>query len=256
MASRTFPARVIVLRKTKLRESDLIVTMLAEDGCQLRAVAKGALKPTGSFASRLELFSESQLLLVEGRGLDIVKEARLVNAHAPLRFDYERSVCAAPLAELLSHATQVNLPVDRLFPMTQAALEALETADGLRVPLVMAAFLLKAASLLGFRPSIAVCAECGAARSGSVQPGATASFSFTAGGYLCSDCETFQETTWVPQAMLDWADALIRSTFAQVVRMEPDEQTMRSLIRWTQEWTAAHMAPLKSLPFVLTAGII
>ena len=32
MAARTYPERVIVLRKTRLREADLILTMLAEDG--------------------------------------------------------------------------------------------------------------------------------------------------------------------------------------------------------------------------------
>ena len=254
MASRSFPARVIVLRKTKLRESDLIVTMLSEDGCQLRAVAKGALKPAGSFASRLELYSESQL--VEGRGLDIVKEARLVNAHAPLRFDYERSVCAGPVAELLSHATQVNLPVDRLFPMTQAALDALESAEGLRVPLVMVAFLLKASSLLGFRPSIAVCAECGEARASGATGAGEVAFSFDAGGYLCDECASFQQSAMVPDAVLSWADALIHSTFAQVMNMEPDAATVRALIRLAQDWAAAHVVPLKSLPFTLTSGIL
>ena len=55
MASATYTARAIVLRKTKLGESDLIVTLLAQDGSQARAVAKGARKPSSPFAARLEL---------------------------------------------------------------------------------------------------------------------------------------------------------------------------------------------------------
>ena len=50
----TYDARAIVLRKTKLGESDLIVTLLAQDGSQARAVAKGARKPARPFAARLE----------------------------------------------------------------------------------------------------------------------------------------------------------------------------------------------------------
>ena len=57
MAARTYTARAIVLRKTKLGESDLVVTLLAEDGSQVRAVAKGARKPSSPFAARLELYS-------------------------------------------------------------------------------------------------------------------------------------------------------------------------------------------------------
>ena len=37
-----YPLRALVLRKTKLGETDLILTLLAEDGRQVRAVAKGA----------------------------------------------------------------------------------------------------------------------------------------------------------------------------------------------------------------------
>ncbi len=77
MASATYTARAIVLRKTKLGESDLIVTLLAQDGSQIRAVAKGARKPSSPFAARLELYSSVDLLCSKGRSLDIVKEARI-----------------------------------------------------------------------------------------------------------------------------------------------------------------------------------
>ena len=74
MAQSTYNARVLVLRKTKLGESDLILSLLAQDGSQIRAVAKGARKPTSQFSSRLELYSQADVLLAQGRSLDIVKE--------------------------------------------------------------------------------------------------------------------------------------------------------------------------------------
>ena len=40
--SRTYRTKVLVLDKTKLKETDLILTMLDERGRQVRAVAKGA----------------------------------------------------------------------------------------------------------------------------------------------------------------------------------------------------------------------
>ena len=101
MARPTYTARVIVVRKTKLGESDLILTLLAEDGSQLRAVAKGARKPKSSFASRLELFSVADVLCAKGRSLDVVSEARLVEGNAALRGDIERISAAAPIAELV-----------------------------------------------------------------------------------------------------------------------------------------------------------
>ena len=68
----------LVLRKTKLKESDLIVTLLAEDGSLVRAVAHGARKPQSPFASRLEPCAVVDVLLARGRSLDVAKEARFV----------------------------------------------------------------------------------------------------------------------------------------------------------------------------------
>ena len=250
MASRTYRERVIVARKTRLRDADLILTLLAEDGRQVRAVAKGAQKPASSFASRLELYAEAQVLLVEGRSLDIVKEARLLDGHAPLRFDFERSMHAAPIAELLALSTQDALPVERLFPMTQAVLTCLEKAEGPRIGLVMVSYLLKAASLLGFRPSLARCAVCGAPR---VQ-GEAVVFSFADGGILCPDCAGPHPAQQLPAGVIDWASALLHSTFAQVAEFDIDPATLRALIQFAQSWVEAHLARLKSLPVLLATS--
>ncbi|WP_179184937.1 DNA repair protein RecO, partial [Collinsella vaginalis] len=55
--SRTYRETCIVLDKTKLKETDLILTLLARDGRQIRAVAKGARKPGSRLAARCELAS-------------------------------------------------------------------------------------------------------------------------------------------------------------------------------------------------------
>ena len=85
MAQPTYSLRALVLRRTKLGESDLILTLLAEDGSQQRTVAKGARRPKSSFAARTEPFCVIDALCAKGRSLDILKEARLVAAHDALR---------------------------------------------------------------------------------------------------------------------------------------------------------------------------
>ena len=73
-----YPLRALVLRKTKLGETDLILTLLSEDGRQVRAVAKGLRKPGSRFGGRLEPYSVVDLLLHTGRSLEVVTEARTV----------------------------------------------------------------------------------------------------------------------------------------------------------------------------------
>ena len=129
MASRSYSVRALVLRRTKLGESDVICTLLSCDGSQIRAVAKGARKPSSSFASRLEVYSVCDLLVCQGKTLDIVKEARLLEGNEHLRRDYALMEAASPMVEILDKTTQVGLEDERLFPMTCVALKALKAAN-------------------------------------------------------------------------------------------------------------------------------
>ncbi len=95
-----YPLRALVLRKTKLGEADLILTLLAADGRQVSAVAKGARKPKSRFGARVEPFTVLDLLLHTGRTLEVVAEAETVSTHDAIRGDYDRSTAAAVIADL------------------------------------------------------------------------------------------------------------------------------------------------------------
>ena len=122
MAGPTYSLHAIVLRKTKLGESDLILTLLAEDGRQVRSVAKGARKPNSSFSSRLEIFAEVEALMASGKSLDIVKEVRLVDAHQGIVFDAQHAAACAPVVDLASRLTQPDLVSPKMFALLSSAL--------------------------------------------------------------------------------------------------------------------------------------
>ncbi len=280
MGRPTYRARVLVIRKTKLGETDLILTLLAEDGSQLRAVAKGARKPSGAFASRLELFSEADVLLVRGKSLDIVKEARLVCGNAQVRESLERAAAASPMVELLDRATQPDLPSPKLFPMTHAALEALSAADVAHAPAICAAHLLKTFAFAGVRPTLGECSLCGegilpgggagaTTMGGPASAGpatgspaasrfavpATVAFSVAEGGALCDACAT-PDAIRVHATTLAWARALLSSRFSDIASMEVDQTAIFDTLRLCQTWGQVHLsAHLRSLTFLFTCGL-
>lgn len=257
MASKTYRDQVIVLKKTKLKESDLILTLLAQDGRQIRAVAKGARKPTSSFAARLDLFSNARVFFAVGRNLDIVKEARLVDAHATLRCDVGLTACACPMAELLTKATQDSLPVPRLFDMTQAAFSTLEQTAGAARLLLCAAFLLKACAVLGFRPCLAQCVECGRPLLGKGDIPESEHLWFTAagGGAVCPECAAGLSAVPLDRELARWAETLIGARFAQIAAFPAQEETSLAVLRFTQGWTREHIGRLKSLDMLISQGV-
>ncbi|TLM98644.1 MAG: DNA repair protein RecO, partial [Actinobacteria bacterium] len=153
----SYPLKVLVLRKTKLGETDTILTLLASDGHQVRAVAKGLRKPGSRFGGRLEPYSVVDLLLHSGKSLEIVTEARTVAAHAPLREDLDRTSAAAVIADVLDKMSVEVQHEPRLFGLSTATLDVLDTAETASLPVIVVAFLVKAMAMHGYRPELDSC---------------------------------------------------------------------------------------------------
>jgi DNA repair protein RecO (recombination protein O) len=177
-----YPLRVLVLRKTKLGETDLILTLLAADGRQVRAVAKGARKPRGKLGARVEPFTVLDVLLHTGRNLEILAEAETVVSHDALRSDYDRAVAGAVILDVLDKISVEGQVEPQLFDMTLVTLEVLDHAPIESISMLVMAFLLKALAMHGYRPALDACASCGGAIDGD------AAFSVEAGGVVCSGC--------------------------------------------------------------------
>lgn len=258
MPAATYPLRAIVLRKTKLGESDLIVTLLAEDGRQVRAVAKGARKPQSPFSSRLELFAQVDLLLARGKSLDIVKEARLVDAYRGLTADMEHAAAAAPMADLAARLCQPGLESPRLFALTASAFSHAQAADAAGALALCAAYLLKAFSFAGFRPSFRRCVTCGdeLVLANADADRSLVAFSAAEGGVVCARCLLFSDSTRVASEVLSWADYLLMNTFDDILAARPPMRVVFEVLHLCQAWVREHVgARMKSLDFLFTCGL-
>lgn len=174
--------RGIVLRTHPLGEKDRIVHLLTEGRGKVRAVAKGVRRPGSRFGGRLEPYSVVELELHRGRSLDVVQQVELVEPHAAVRADHVRSAAAAVMVELTDLVATEGQRDDALHLLLAAALAAL-AADPDDPSVFVDAFLLRAASIVGFHVFTEACAVCR-------RPGPHAFLSVTGGGTLCPDCAT------------------------------------------------------------------
>lgn len=170
----------IVLRTMRLGEADRVVTFLTQGSGKVRAVAKGVRKTKSRFGGRLEPFTHVDLMLYRGRELDIVTQAETITSFRAICEDYARFAAAEVLAEATDRIVQERERSVRIFMLTLSTLRAL--AAGEEDPgLAADAFLLRLASMAGFRPVLDACAECG-------RPGPHAFFSIGQGGAVCGTC--------------------------------------------------------------------
>jgi len=288
----TYDARAIVLKKTKLGEADLIITLLASDGRELRAVAKSARKPTSRLGARVEPFTVLEGQFATGRNLDVISDVRAVDPHASLREDYDKLLAASVVAEMLAVVAAQDQATERLYQMATTLFDLMDALPADKALPLLLAWMLKLFAVLGYRPLLEECAVCGRPISldkeretGGQTPcveinldgdkqdqvlSATGEYdslaveerfcwSAEAGGVICATCGAGQ---FIPldtynSAALAWLRTLFGATFAEVAAFDLSAELKRDLFRLIADFAQEHFpARLKSLTFLQQSGTI
>ncbi len=228
----SYHLRAVVLRKHKLGEADLILTLLAEDGRQVRAVAKGVRKTKSRFGARVEPLSVVSALMHTGRSLDVVVEAEPLSPHARLRGDFDRYAAASVVADVLQKVTSEGDEQPVLFELTVKTLDVLETVPPTALPALLTAFLVKVSGMIGLMPSLRRCAVCACEASAGMV------FSPEAGGVVCPACGGLEGGVAVGCEAREALEALLRARLDEVEDLGLDPRAveqagslMRSFVR-------------------------
>ena len=168
----------VVLRTMRLGEADRIVTMLCRTRGKVRAVAKGVRKTTSRFGGRLEPLSHVSLLCWQGRELDIVNQAEVLDSFRTVREDLNRMTKAFSILEVADRVSVERHSAPRLYELLVNVLTSLAERDA---PLVLPAYFLKVLAVEGSTPLLDACATCGSETD-------LMSFDIVEGGVLCRQC--------------------------------------------------------------------
>ena len=150
-------AEVLVLSKTKLGESDLILTLLTSDNSQIRAVAKGARKPGAKLCGITESFTVFTGKFHSGKNLDILTEAKTIESYSDVRDNYDKILAGYVALELAAQVSNDGDIIPRLYEMMRAYLLVLSNAEDTQQQLLLTAFLLKLNALIGYSPEYELC---------------------------------------------------------------------------------------------------
>ena len=186
---RNYQTEAIIIKKTKLREADNILTLYTPDFGKIQGIARGVRRTKAKLAGHLELLTHSQVSLARGRNLDTITVSQTINSYLPLKSDLLLTSYALYLIELVNQFTADHVENHPLFQLL------LETMHNLCQPdskdLTLRYFELHLLNQVGYRPQLQQCVAC---RS-PLEP-VTNSFSPNAGGILCPDCSHRQPLTY------------------------------------------------------------
>ncbi len=182
MRERLYRVEAIVLKRSDIGEADRLLTLYTPNRGKVRAVAKGARKPSSRKSGHVELFTHAALMLAKGKQLDIVTQADTLDAYLPLRENLDRLGYAYYLAELVDRFTEEESENIGLFDLLKHALDWL--GDPANDPALLARFFeLELLHYVGYRPQLFHCVNCRK----EIEP-IENYFSVHAGGVLDPDC--------------------------------------------------------------------
>lgn len=171
----------IVLRHNDWGEADRILVLYTLEMGKIRAVAKGVRKLRSRKAGHLEPFTRVKLLLARGRDLWIVTQAETIAAYLNLREDLERIGQTSYVVELLDRFTYEEGANRMLYSLLCDTLQRLD--EGQPPFLALRYYEMRLLDLLGFRPELFHCVQCGREIQAEDQ-----FFSALLGGALCPAC--------------------------------------------------------------------
>ena len=180
-STRTYRALGVTLRRSPVREADLLTVMYTREQGKLELLARGAQRLTSKLMGHLEPLTLVRVSIARGRSMDQVTEAEVVNAFPAVKSGYENSARGLYVAELVDGFSALSAANAELFNLTVQTLDALGTASN--ADLALRYFDLQLLRLSGFLPELYNCVECGA----ELEPDRHR-FAVGAGGALCADC--------------------------------------------------------------------
>lgn len=187
---RSFRVEAVVLRHADWGEADRLLTLYTRERGKLRAIAKGARRIRSRKAGHIEPFTRATLQLARGRDLFIVTQADTLEPYLALGEDLVRTGQAAYVVELLDcFAYEDEGGNPDLFRLLTATLARIASEPD---PwLALRYYEVRLLDLLGFRPHLFECANCGE----EVRP-VDQFFSPAAGGVLCPKCGAGLPGAW------------------------------------------------------------
>jgi DNA repair protein RecO (recombination protein O) len=181
--SRNYQTQGIILKQTRLGESDKIVTIYTPEFGKVKAIAKGACHPKSKLGGNVEPLTHSLMLLAKGRNLDIITQSQTIDGFLALKSDLWRMACSLYLLELVDASTVEGGENRALFDLLLDILHQLSEPDANESALRY--FELHLLHHLGYRPQLRRCINCDSPLNPEVN-----FFSPSKGGLLCPRCNS------------------------------------------------------------------
>lgn len=230
----------IIIKRRPFKEYDRAVVLYTRDYGKINLVVRGAERPASKLAGHIEPFSLIEAMIVRGRR-DYLGAARSIDSRITVRQDLNRLFYAGAALAALDKLTKEEEPDAELFFLTESFLEYLDkrTSDLKKEKgeILLAAYLWKLLSELGYTPRLDNCLTCGLPIKSEDNR-----FDALHGGLICPVCadKKFQENNEVlpkiSQEAIKIIKFLLKYDFYKIARLALSDELIREVNTLTERF--------------------
>ncbi len=240
----------IVLRSMKYRSSSKIVTLYTRSRGKVSIIAKGARDRRSPFGSALEPMSYISVVFYwkEGRDLQILSEASHLRIFHTLAVRLETMAAGLAIVELAQLVTRYQEANPEMFGLILGSLTVLDGREE-DPALVLCAFEIRLAGVLGFTPMFERCLSCGRDMR-NVAPSEMVDVDLASGGIRCGRCagSPGEAHFQLPAGAVGRLRMLQEMTFEELLHAPPlDPPTALAIRRFLWVYLQYHVQGLRSL---------
>lgn len=236
----------IVLRETKFKDFDKILTIFSKENGKIKAIAKGARKTKSRILGSTQLFCYSDFVLYKGRSFYHINQGEVLNSFYAIRNDLYKLAYGTYILEIVESGITEEESNKKVFLLLLKTLNILSMTEDDHLKLVLA-FKVKFMSFIGFKPHIRSCVVCNKQLLGKIR------FSIEYGGSLCEECRGKDRyATEVDMTVLKAMDKLLYTKLDELDELNIPERVLIKTEKILIKYVLAHMDKkgFKSLDFI------
>ncbi len=145
---RPLKTRAIILRRTNFGEADRILQVITPSDEKIGIIAKGVRREKSKLAASVELFSESEMVIIRGKGdLGTLTSGRLITFYSNIVGDYDRLQFGYEVLKKINQTAEYVVQAG-FYETTRVVLDSLNTPT-IDLRITKAWFYLQIAEILG-----------------------------------------------------------------------------------------------------------
>ena len=150
----------VVLKESNMGDFDKMLTILTPNFGKISCVAKGARRPRSALLAGSQIFCFGEYLMYKGTSTYHINSVEPIEVFYNIRTDLDKLKYAVHINKIVQEVTEENQNCFNIMQLLLNTLYVISETDK-DLELVLGIFKLRLLSILGFRPNVNKCVNCG-----------------------------------------------------------------------------------------------